>query len=353
MQERFLTTAEGEAWQRCLPASRSVFGSLGYATICERFRGVSARLHVVESDAGSICHPMLLRPLSGLPFAVSAQAMSEAKCDAATPDYTGPLVQGEGMDVDQWRKLHGECMRREGIVAEFAHLHPWCSGRELLGDGCSYNRDIVWVDVAVPPDQLYRKHFEHACRKNIQKALREGVKTFVGDSDEHVREFHRIYSGTMQRNNALDRYAFSLDYFRAFRDELPENARFVFAEHNGRILAATLYLHDDTDVYSFLGGADAEFNPLRPTNLVVWDTIGWAHGTGKKRLVLGGGYGVDDGIFRFKATFSPLRQPFYLYKKIHLAREYALLDQQAREHNGLKDEDVGYFPSYRYSKPAA
>ena len=350
LREHLLETANEDAWRRWLPASRSVFGSLGYARICESFRGSVPRLYVVEMDSGSICHPLLLRPLHDLPFQIEVRS----QWDAGTPDYTGPLETGsisESLETLQQRRR--EMIRREGIVAEFAHLHPWSSGRKLLGDGSSHDRDIIWIDTTLSDEDLLRKHVEHACRKNIQKATREGVRIFAKNDDDHIREFYRIYSGTMQRNNALERYAFSLEFFLAFRDELADGARFVFAEHGGRIIAATLYLHDDENVYSFLGGADAEFNQLRPNNLMIWETTAWARRTGKKRLVLGGGYKGLDGIFRFKSTFSRLRQPFYIYKKVHLERDYHLLDQSFRNHYGLKDENVDYFPSYRFTRTAA
>jgi hypothetical protein len=350
LREHFWSTSDADEWRRCLPVSRSVFGSLGYAKVCESYRGVTPRLYAVESEHASICHPMLLRALDTLPFA----NRTTARWDAATPDYTGPLPTGTDPHLaEHFPGLRRSLYRRERIVAEFAHLHPWSGAAALLGEGCTYNRDIVYVDVTLPPEQLYREHFEHACRKNIQKGQREGVRIFTESSDEHLGEFFRIYTGTMQRNQALDRYAFSLDYFKALREELPRNARFVFAEHAGALIAATLYLHDDENAYSFLGGADAEFNHLRPTNLVIWETIQWAHGSGKKRLVLGGGYGPSDGIFRFKATFSKLLQPFYIYRSIHLPAEYAQLERSFLDYTGLKDEDVDYFPSYRSSRAAS
>jgi hypothetical protein len=81
---------------------------------------------------------------------------------------------------------------------------------------------------------------------------------------------------------------------------------------------------------------------------VIWDTIGWAHDAGKKKFILGGGYKPDDGIFRFKSTFSKLRRPFYVYKRIHLEQDYEALARRGREFNCLDHEPAGYFPSYRF-----
>jgi serine/alanine adding enzyme len=344
-REHFLTIAERDLWSRYLPPSRSVFGSLGYARICDTFRNGSPRLYVVELGEATICYPMLLRPLSNLPFTVS----TEGRYDSTTPDFTGPIMFGsDQLLADSFSSLRDTLFRRHGVVAEFAHLHPWSESMDLLPEGCEYNREIVWIDVSLGPDQLWSTHFEHACRKNINRAQQAGVKVYAASSDEYLREFCRIYDDTMQRNQALASYYFPFDFFKAVRDELPENSRFVFAEYRDQIVAATLYLHDDNDVFSFLGGADASFQQVRPTNAVIWDSIRWAHGAGKKRFVLGGGYKPDDGIFRFKATFSPLRRSFYIYKRIHLEQDYETLNRRCREHNGPDSEPAGSFPSYRF-----
>ena len=331
-------------WRAHLPARRSVFGSVEYANICEQFRECTSQLYVLKSEHGSICSPLLLRPVADLPFATDCTGM----WDAATPDFTGPLAQGDVQSlIAGYRRNRSQFIRKLGIVSEFAHLHPWEEAQAFLGNGCAHNRDIIWVDVSLSPDWLFREHFEHAARKNIGKAQREGVKISTRTDDSALQDFYRIYLGTMLRNGAQRRYFFSLEFFREIRDRLPDNSRFVFAEHGGAIAAATLYMHDDRDVYSFLGGADTEFNHLRPTNLIVWETICWAHDAGKKRLILGGGFRPKDGIYQFKATFSPLRSPFHVYRKIHLPDEYALLDARCRAFHQLKDEHVDYFPSYR------
>ncbi|HTC92062.1 MAG TPA: GNAT family N-acetyltransferase [Terriglobales bacterium] len=345
-REHFLSTADQDAWRKYLPVSSSVFGSLGYARICEAFRNCSPRLYVVESGEAAIRYPILLRSLGDLPFAVSTRA----KWDSATPDFTGPLMLGSEPELSAvFPELRNTLFQQEGIVAEFAHLHPWSNAQAVLQNGCAYNRDIVWVNVSHSPETLWRDHFEHSCRKNINRAEKEGVRIITGSSDEHIREFFRIYRGTMDRNNADAAYYFSYEFFRSFRDELPENSRFVLAEHRDQIVAATLYLHDDHDVFSFLGGTDSAFQQMRPTNALIWETICWAHATGKKRFILGGGYRPGDGIFRFKSTFSRLRQPFYVYKRIHLQHDYSQFEQRCRQHHGLDGEPIGYFPSYRHA----
>jgi hypothetical protein len=346
IEEHLFTIDDAELWNHYLPSVRSVFGSLGYARICNAFRNVSPRLYVAKMGAATICYPILLRPLSELAFATG----SKGKWDSTTPDYTGPMMFGEEPELSRsFPLLRDRLFLGEGVVTEFAHLHPWCDTSIPATQERVYNREIIWVDTSLDPEILWSTHFSHACRKNINAAQRNGVRIFYGVSDEHIREFYRIYKGTMERNNASAAYYFGFEFFKTFRDELSSHCTFAMAEYRDRVVAATLYLHDDNDVFSFLGGADAEFQQVRPTNMVVWETIRWAHNAGKKRLILGGGYRPDDGIFRFKATFSRLHQPFHIYKRIHLEQEYKVLEQRYHEHNGTSCEPIEYFPSYRSS----
>ena len=158
----------------------------------------------------------------------------------------------------------------------------------------------------------------------------------------------------MERNEALESYFFDEAYFQAIFEEMPAGARFALAEHDGRVIAATLYLHDSDDVYSYLGGADHEHQQLRPTNAVVHDTIRWAREQGKRRLILGGGYRPDDGIFRFKASFSPLRATLELARRVHLPDDSKRLDAAWRDHHGARRRPGRFFPptGARVERPA-
>jgi hypothetical protein len=345
LNEQFLSTRESVLWEKYLPASRSIFGSVGYARICERYRNCTPRLFVVASGNESICYPMLMRSTDELPFAGVHRGM----WDAGSTEFTGPLAHRVSKQFAlEFKNRCDAAFRSEGIITEFAHLNPWADNLHLLESNfLHYNREIVWVDVSLNPDVLWSEHFAHACRKNISRAIKEGVQILCATTDDEIKEFYRIYIQTMQRNHAQPNYYFTYEYFKTIRDELAAHARFVLAEYKGQIIAATLYLHDDTDVFSYLGGSDESFQNVRPTNAVIYDTIRWAHDAGKKRLILGGGYKPDDGIFRFKATFSRHRQAFHTYRRVHLEDNYIALSQSWRAYYNAHEDDLAYFPVYR------
>lgn len=342
-----LTVREEERWHELLPPSASVFGSVEFARIQQRHAGVEPRLFTLGSPGGSIVHPLHLRPVGELPF---AGPFADALFDASSPPYTGPLA--DTPLHPSTRTVFPEALAQwcadAGVVTEFEHLHPWKARTELLdAEGLELDREIVYVDLTLDPERLWRESLTHACRKNVKRARREGVRVRAAETAADARELQRIYELTMDRQDALDSYYLPADYFISFLERLPDNSRILLAEHEDRVVAATLYLYDRTDAYSYLGGADHAYQRVRPTNAIVYEMIRWAAEHGVQRLVLGGGYGPDDGILRFKASFSPLRAPFRVQRRVRLPDAYAELCEAWSDRYGEHTTAPGYFPRYR------
>jgi hypothetical protein len=348
---RVLGIDDEARWREVLPARASVFGSVEFASIQREYGGVDPRLVALDAPGGPIGHALHLRPVSGL--ALSGDRRGELY-DATTPPYSGPFAVGE--IEDPIRAAFSEAVAKwtgeAGVVTEFGHLHPWKARTELLrGGDIELDREIVYVDLTLDEERLWRESFTHACRKNINRARREGVRVRAAETAADARELHRIYELTMDRQGALESYYFPPEYFVSFLERLPDNSRILLAEHEGRAVAATLYLHDETDAYSYLGGADHEAQRVRPTNAIVHEMIRWGRARGIRRLILGGGYAPDDGIMRFKSSFSPLRRPFHVYKRVHRPDAYAALCRAWRDRHGTDGAGSGFFPPYRAGPP--
>jgi Acetyltransferase (GNAT) domain len=342
-----LTVREEDRWQELLPPSSSVFGSVEFARIQQRHAGVEPRLFTLGSPGGSIVHPLNLRPVAELAFAPPS---ADGLYDASSPPYSGPLAVASPDPATRAafsEALAGWCADA-GVVTEFDHLHPWKARTELLdAEGLELDREIVYVDLTQDPERLWRESLTHACRKNVKRARREGVRVRAAETAADARELQRIYELTMDRQGALEDYYFPPEYFISFLERLPDNSRILLAEHEDRVVAATLYLYDRTDAYSYLGGADHAYQRVRPTNAIVYEMIRWAAEHGVQRLVLGGGYGPDDGILRFKASFSPLRAPFHVQRRVRLPDAYAELCEAWSDRHGERAAAADYFPRYR------
>ena len=342
-------TRDRAGWNAALPRQNSVFGSVEFAGIVEDHLGYEARLYVLEHGTAAIAYPFFCRPIRSLAL---GDHVDSGLTDTVSPEFTGPIARGGPSEriARDFPERFSAFAAQEGVVAEFAHLHPWNAVRDALVPAfVEFSREIVYVDLTWPEERLWQASFSHACRKNIARARQENVRVYEARTTDDIREFHRLYIQTMKDRNALPQYHFPLDYFSALFERLGDSARFVLAEYRDRVIAGTLYLHDREDVYSYLGGADYAFQHVRPTNAVIFDTILWGQSKGKKRLVLGGGYSPNDGIFRFKSSFSPNRAAFHVYKRVHLPEQYDVLCRSWSSLYGQSPAATAYFPPYRSS----
>ena len=351
MTAEILRVEDETMWREALPARESVFGSVEFARIQRDHAGADPCLFTLTVPGGRIAHPLHLRSTGDLGL---SEGLGRDLFDAATPPYCGPFAAGDLDDATRAAfagAIAGWCAE-SGIVTEFGHLHPWRARTELLDSGAiELDREIVYVDLTLDEERMWRESYTHACRKNVNRARREGVRVRAAETEADAHELHRIYELTMDRQGALESYYFPPEYFVSFLERLPDNSRILLAEHDGRAVAATLYLHDADDAYSYLGGADHAAQRVRPTNAIVHEMIRWARGRGIRRLILGGGYAPDDGIMRFKSSFSPLRRQFCVYKRVHLPDAYAALRERWRRTHGADGEASGFFPPYRAGAP--
>jgi len=344
---RLINTGQPDLWRSVLPASRYVFGSVEFCSIVQHHQGLSARLFVfTEEEEALVAYPFFLRGVDQLPY---LQQQIQA-WDTKTPEYTGPipLRQVSPRAAAGFRQAFSQFCEEAQIIAEFAHLHPWAGWQALLDPArVAFDRQIVYIDLTMPLEQMWEESFTYACRKNIRRAQRENVRIFQAACEADLDAFHSIYTGTMDRNQASKSYYFPRAYFADLLENLPDNALILLAEYQDRIVAGTLYLYDDENMYSYLGGADHAYQQVRPTNQVIYEAIRWGQAHGKKRLILGGGYRPDDGIFRFKSSFSPLKADFHVYRSIHLAHEYQQLCRAWEDYYAEPLPVRGFFPLYR------
>jgi hypothetical protein len=341
-----IPTSESARWDSLLPDHASVFCSSSFAHVAARFMAVAPRLLV--SRAG---HSRLIQVVwpRALPDALVVGGHSTSRLDLAGPPYSGHFLEGAASEAEillHRARLLDWCSARE-VVAEFGHLHPWDScTAQLFPADVFEERAIVLVDLSLSESDLWANSFTYACRKNIRRSERDGVRVWQAESDADLHEFHRIYVGTMDRNNAQASYYFPVEFFHQIRRSLGDHARFNLASVGDKVVAGTLYLRDRDNAYSYLGGADIAFQNSRPTNAIVWDAIRWAKSVGCRRLILGGGYSADDGIFRFKCSFSPLREAFKVLRRVHSPTAYEQLCARWQELHAGQDPGA-FFPAYR------
>lgn len=278
--------------------------------------------------------------------------------DFSTPyGYTGPLtskniteddVRDFWAAVDKWYQSNN-------VVSEFIRFN-------LFGNHFNYSGEVhttmLNIKGIILNDEVEQwSAFDRKVRKNYNKAQREGLtsQVFYGDIPMNkIEEFYHIYIDTMERTNANAQFFYSLEQFVKFINSNKEYAAVCTVYDEEVPVSSELLLVSHDSIFSFLGGTlDACFDK-RPNDFLKVEALNWARSQGKKYYVLGGGYGYEDGIFKYKKAFFPNDVvSYYTGRKIINQALYDLLVEKisdsrvAKGQEKISKEDNSFFPLYR------
>lgn len=316
-----------------------------YAKIYENIDGKSETFHFT-CPYGQMRNTFILRPVK---WALDGKQWF----DIVTPyGYGGPVVLS-CTDMEKLMAAYREAFTayclEHNIVCEFIRFHLFDNvdvRQHYYGETMNVLDNVV-VDTALSYETI-RMNYEHKVRKNVNKAISNGLTMCIERSLDHLEDFLGIYYATMDRNQATDYYYFKRSYFEDIARLLPENFMYFHVMKEGKVISTELVLCSEDYAYSFLGGTDTEYYAMRPNDFLKDAIIRWCSDTGRKYFVLGGGYHREDGIYRYKRSFTKAPDvPFYVGRAILNREAYdRFVELRAAEAPDF-DRDSAYFPLYR------
>jgi len=316
-----------------------------YAKVYKEIDGPSETFHF-DCEYGSVQNTFIMRE-------VKWKINGKIYYDIVTPyGYGGPVIltcKDTGRLVSAYKKAFTDYCRDHDIVCEFIRFHLFdnVNFREKYYGETVKMLDNVIVDTTGSYDDIYMK-YNHKVRKNVKKALRNGLEMTIESNTQHLNDFLDIYYETMDRNNAGQYYYFKKEYFENIAERIPENYVYFYVLKDGSVISSELVLCSQKYAYSFLGGTDQKYYPMRPNDFLKDAIIKWCNKTGREIFILGGGYSVNDGIYQYKRSFTSTPDvPFYVGKTIFNQEIYnQLVAVRAAEDEDF-DEKSSFFPLYR------
>jgi hypothetical protein len=276
--------------------------------------------------------------------------------DFITPyGYTGPFFSSntKQSDINEFWKTIDNWYQKNNVVTEFIRFN--LSGNQEHYSGTVFPT-MLNIKGQIIDEETQWSSFDAKVRKNVNKAKRENLysEVYYGIiEDEKVSEFYDIYIKTMKRTDANESFFYTLEQFKIFIKYNPKHTAICTVYFDGTAISSELILVSDDTIYSFLGGTEENYFDKRPNDFLKIETLNWARKHNKKHYVLGGGYGFEDGIFKYKKAFFPNDVvPYYTGRKIINQDVYDDLVQNAsrlRIVSGLEKLDVtdsSFFPLY-------
>ncbi len=107
-------------------------------------------------------------------------------------------------------------------------------------------------------------------RRNIKKTERNGVHVRVGDAGD-VAAFHRVYVETAERDRFSPRGREYFEHMYAVMSaEDPQRIRVYLAEHDGDLLAATIWIRVGEHAWYSYGASTAAKRELQASTAIQW-----------------------------------------------------------------------------------
>lgn len=263
--------------------------------------------------------------------------------DLSSPyGYGGFLIEGD--DMQTVYEAYSSYCKDKGFVCEFIRFHLFNDSHN--GYRGEYKPSLLNIvrDLEMPVEEIIMD-FEHRARKNLKKALKADLKIEIDNEGKRLDEFLNIYYGTMNRNDANKSYMFSKEFFQEI-NKMKDNYVYVHVLYQGKVISTELVLYGPKHCYSFLGGTDSEYFHLQPNTLLKYEIIKWAKEKKLANYILGGGYGAEDGIYKYKKSFAPNGvKSFFIGNQVINIDKYNYLCATRQESN--REQCVDFFPAYR------
>jgi hypothetical protein len=277
-----------------------------WAEVLHRAYGDEPHYLAVESSDGSL--------LAGLPL-VCTRGLVTGRRMRSLPVLppAGPLADS---DDDLRMLVDGACQLTEAEGARIWTLHTRQGELETEAPQMRWvpKHPTYILSLDRDPDELRRGWKKSASNlfRSLKKAEKAGVVVREGTAKSDLDAFYALYTRTMRRRRVLPRPYRQLD---AARELLPPGVfRLHLAEHEGRIVAGSLWHSFGGTLDLLYQASDERYLEGRPNHALYWYAIRTAAASGHTELDLGHA-NPDSSLARFKEQWGaePVQEYRYDY----------------------------------------
>lgn len=317
-----------------------VYFSQKYVTLFASLQEGTPEAVYFENENGKIFYPFVKREID----------LKPGYFDIITPyGYGGPVLEGDRSVILSFYEQFREYCFNNHIITETVGMHPLNENELYLKDimTVDYIRRTAAVDLS-PSIEEIRSNYSTNNKRNIRKAIKEGVEISVSNNKNDLEVFIDLYYETMGRNNASNFYYFNRSYFLKQMEETElSKSHLLLAKYSNQIIGGIMMIEGTEFAHYHLGASKTEFLPLRANNLLFDAMIEFSKAEGAKMLHLGGGLKDGDSLFSFKSSFA--NSDFYNYclgKNIINEPIYQELSAVIENSTPTRSRNL-FFPIYR------
>ena len=242
-----------------------------------------------------------------------------------------PLVDIKNSNREEIAKslleaLEEHAKRNRIINARIMALEKWNFNKIFvsLGYKTAGKLNEYVVDLEKNVEELWRS-ISHNKRRNIKKAMKEGVEVFQSRDPKDLLKFYSMLVAAEKRGGFS---SYPLSWFEAvWKIYKPELSRVFIARWNGKEVSGVFTVIHGKTVYALAAGSFSEGWKVRPNDIMHWKVMEWACKNGFTRYHMGL---VSDpppskesnswGVWRWKREWKGELHRLVIYEKTFLPK---------------------------------
>lgn len=177
--------------------------------------------------------------------------------------------------------------------------------------------------------------FESSVQRAIRKAEKEGIRVRISNDIEAIETFYKLFCLTRRKHGLPPQ---SIQFFRNIQHHLllREKGFIATAFYKGKAVAtAMIFKFADKAVYKY-AASDHNFQHLRPSNLVISESLRYLRGLGCLELHFGRTSITNEGLRRFKLGWGSEEYQLHYHRYDFEKEQYVRSkDQAAGWYNGF------------------
>jgi len=150
-------------------------------------------------------------------------------------------------------------------------------------------------------------------RRNIKKAIREGVQVIFSYSLQSIKEYYRLHSVTRKKHGLPPQ---SFYFFKKIYDNIisKKHGFVILASSDKKYIAGAVFFHFGRNAIYKFGASNIKYQHLRANNLAMWEAIKWYAEQGYESFCFGKTELENVGLKQFKEGWGAKKQLIKFYK---------------------------------------
>jgi hypothetical protein len=255
----------------------------------------------------------------------------------------GATTKERNQLVESLLKELDDCGKRKRIIqAQISVPESWrlqeVFSKMGYASGKIENEYVVGLEEGV---QKLWESIDHNKRRNIKKALKEGVEIVQSHSHEDLRIFYSMLQASAERQGFS---TYPLSMFEAvWKIYKPELSKVFLAYWKGKSISGVYIVIHGKTVYAMSAGSRTEGREVRPNDIMHWKVMEWAYENGYSKYDMGTvpeplptQESSEWGIWRWKREWKGNLERIQTYDKILLPRYKLILQAKKLVERGYE-----------------